>query len=125
MIWISRMGRAERALQTAWKKCSCDKKLLSLKNRSFKDVDIISALIIVEDLLMDHSKAKETKDMLYDQIFAYLNDCLKKLDVPNYTTGVNDPYGDVHDCLLRINRLKDNEDSFIVQHMMKIYEFKI
>lgn len=121
----ARMGRAERALQAAWKKCSCDKKLLSLKNRSFKDVDIISVLIIVEDLLMDHSKAKETRDMLYDQIFAYLNDYLKKSDVPSYTTGVYDPYGDVHDCLLRINRFKDNEDSFIVQHMMKTYEFKI
>lgn len=120
-----RGSRAERALQTAWKKCSCDEKLLRLKNSDFAGVDFISMMIILEDLLMDHSKSKEIREMLYDQIFNYLRHFREKTLTPEYTTGVRTQYSDLHDCLSRIDRLKDSGDDFVVRHNMECYVFKI
>ena len=115
---------AGEALDFVWKKCSCDEKLSKLLNSDFNQVDFLSFLIILEDMLLNPPEEKEKRDRLYDKIFDYLKSFRTKIQKePVYTTGVCAQYSDIQDCLNRIDRLKRSDDGFVVRHLMVCHQF--
>lgn len=118
-------SNAEHALRSAWKSCGCDKIRQQLETLHFDQVDFVSFLVIVENLLMNPPKGKETRDFLYDRIFCYLDYYRSKCEThPKYTTGAYIQDSDIHDCVARIKRLRLDSDSFIENHYEKVFKFQ-
>ena len=53
-----KLEQAKSALAQVWKRTSCDDKRHDLMNSRFSHVDFLSALVILEDLLLDQSKSE-------------------------------------------------------------------
>lgn len=118
------MDNAARELFIIWRKCSCDEKLQWLSTSKYEAVDFISMLVILEDLLMDNQKDQKIRDERYKVIFEYLQWYRDRSEEkPKFTTGICAQYSDIQDCLSRIDRLKHDGDSFIIQHMKLICNF--
>lgn len=118
------MDNAARELRMIWRKCSCDEKLQRLEVLKYKNVDFISILVILEDLLMDCQKEQAIRNRRYEMIFDYLRWYRNRSqEEPKFATGVCAQYSDIQDCLSRIDRLKHIGDGFIIQHMKSIYGF--
>ena len=119
-----RLRNAQRALRAVWDKNSCTRKLTELEKGQFDGVDFLSVLIILEDLLLNQAGRQEQRDLLYSRIFEYLRYCWIKLQTkPRYTTGSRVTYSDLQSCILHIDRLKTDGDSFIVKHMKPVCQF--
>lgn len=63
-----KLDRAQAALKTAWEKTSCTKKSHDLLNSRFSEVDFLSVLVMIEDLLMDRNRGKEERRILYTRL---------------------------------------------------------
>ena len=116
-----KLEQAKSALAQVWKRTSCDDKCHDLMNSRFSHVDFLSALVILEDLLLDQSKKKDKRDLLYTRLFEYFSYCHRNIQTTlSFTTGSMLQENDLHDCFARIERLRQESDTFIVQHLRTI-----
>lgn len=117
-----KLEQAKSALAQVWKRTSCDDKRHDLMNSRFSHVDFLSALVILEDLLLDQFKRKDERDLLYTGLFEYFSYCHRNIQTTlSFTTGSMLQESDLHNCFARIERLKQESDTFIVQHLRAIY----
>lgn len=119
-----KLDRAQAALKTAWEKTSCTKKSHDLLNSRFSEVDFLSVLVMIEDLLMDRNRGKEERRILYTRLFQYLHSYWTNARTkPIFTTGSATQFSDIQDCLSRIDRLKQGDDWFTLQDLKAQYPF--
>ena len=119
-----KLDRAKAALKTAWAKTSCTKKCHDLLNSRFSKVDFLSALVMIEDLLMDRSRGSEERKSLYTRLFQYLHSYWTNARAkPIFTTGSAVQFSDIQDCLSRMDQLKQGDDWFTLQDLKAQYPF--
>lgn len=120
-----RLNHAKSVLEKVWNKISCDQKYCDLINSNFAAVDFLSALVILEDLLLNHTGEKAERELLYTRLFQYLYYYRTKIQTKaEFTTGSMIQGSDIQDCLTRISRLRQEEDRFVIRHLMSLYQFK-
>jgi hypothetical protein len=79
-------------------------------------VDIISVLVILEDLLIEGPPSKETRSKRYSQEGSFLQRYGRQLSAEyKFVTGSRAQYDDIQDCLERMKRLRRDEDRIIVK----------
>jgi hypothetical protein len=109
----SSLDSAKQLLKKTWEQCSCTPKL----NQPMKyPVDIISVLVILEDLLIEGPPSKETRSKRYSQEGSFLQRYGRQLSAEyKFVTGSRAQYDDIQDCLERMKRLRRDEDRIIVK----------
>ena len=117
--------QAKRAIEEVWKKISGDQKLQDLLSNNFTHVDFLSVLVIIESLSLSRSLIKAPDYEIYTRLIQYLKYSKDRiLLTPKFTTGTNLQMSDIHDCLRRIQRFTP-ANSFMIDHLMIIYNFKL
>lgn len=117
------LDSARQMLRTAWEKCNCGEKLA---HPMAQKVDIISVLIILEDLALNGPDDKWERDKRYQKIFDFLRryrDQIQKDFL--FVTGMRPDNNEIQDCLKRMLQLQRNEDHFVTQDMMMRYKMKL
>lgn len=125
-LYGPKMREAKQALQAIWKVCSCGEKLARLERSDPQLPDIISVLVILEDLLMNPLSSREERETRYCAIFDFLRRYRQQIqENPRFSIGLCPQYSDIQDCLYRIDCLRQEEDRFIVQDRMLQFDSRL
>lgn len=114
---------ARRVLRMAWDKCGCGKKLARPMDQK---VDIISVLVILEDLALNRPDDKFEREIRYQKIFDFLR--LYRDQIRNkfrFVMGMRPDYSEIQDCLVRMVQLQRDEDHFVIRDMMLRYDMEL
>ena len=110
------LDSARQVLRVAWEKCCCEEKLA---HSMAQNVDIISVLVILEDLALNGPDDKYGREKRYQDIFDFLR--LYRSQIQNnflFVTGMRPDYSEIQDCLTRMIQLQRDEDRFVIRDMM-------
>ena len=85
-------------------------------------VDIISVLVILEDLVLNGPNDKLGREMRYQDIFDFLRRYRDQIQNDfQFVIGMRPEYSEIQDCLDRMVQLQRDEDRFVIQDMTLRY----
>ena len=117
------LDSARQTLRTAWEKCGCEQKLA---RPMAQKVDIISVLVILEDLALSGLEDKEKREHRYRDIFDLLRRYRNQInEAHRFVTGTRPQYSDIQDCLRRMEQLRQEQDRFVIRDMAARYGFEL